>query len=168
MLIIRLQRVGRKNQPVFRIVLAEKQRAVKKQVVEILGHYNPRSKEFGLKSEERLKYWLSQQIEVSPTVHNLLVTKGLISGEKVKAWKPKKAKPSPAGEVPAKAGNQSLKDTDKGGPQTKEEKPAEAPKAPESGEAKSAEAETAEHEEPQVEKPAAEMSKDKTPSPNDQ
>lgn len=103
MLIIRLQRVGRKNQPAFRIVLAEKQRAVKKQVNEILGHYNPRSKEFVVKDPERVKHWISQHVQVSPTVHNLLITKGLLTGEKVKAWKPKKKKEEKA-QTSAEAG----------------------------------------------------------------
>lgn len=92
MLIIRLQRVGKKNQAAFRIVLAEKERAVKKLAVEILGHYNPRTKEFGIKDQARLEYWLGQHVQVSPTVNNLLIDKGLLKAEKVKAWKPK-AKP---------------------------------------------------------------------------
>ena len=103
MLTIRLQRVGKKNQPSYRIVLAEKHRSATKKIVELLGHYNPRTKEFGIKNEERLKYWISQHIELSPTLRNLLITKGMLQGEKVKAWRPK-AKPAPAGEVPAKAG----------------------------------------------------------------
>jgi len=89
MLTIRLQRVGRRNQAAFRIVLAEKHRHVKKKAVEILGHYNPRTKEFGIKDEEKLKYWIGQHVEVSPTVHNLFIEKGLVTGDKVKSWRPK-------------------------------------------------------------------------------
>ncbi|MBI4050527.1 MAG: 30S ribosomal protein S16 [Candidatus Doudnabacteria bacterium] len=92
MLIIRLQRVGRKNQPAFRIVLAEKHRAVKKLAVEILGHYNPSTKEFGVKNPERVKYWIEKRVEISPTVHNLFIDKGLLEAQKVKAWKPKAKK----------------------------------------------------------------------------
>ncbi len=105
MLTIRLQRVGKKNQPVFRIVLAEKHRAAKKKIQEMLGHYNPRTKEFGVRDEARLKYWLQEHIEVSPTVHNLFVDRGFISGQKVKAWKPKRkaqeATPTLTPETPA-------------------------------------------------------------------
>lgn len=108
MLKIRLQRVGKKNQPMFRIVLAEKQKAVKKEVVEILGHYNPRTKDFAVRDPERVKYWISQHVQVSPTVHNLFIDKGLLSGEKLKAWKPKKkAEVVQAADVPAQAGNQT-------------------------------------------------------------
>lgn len=100
MLIIRLQRVGRKNQPVFRIVLAEKHRAAKKHAKEILGHYNPISKEFGLRDESRLKYWIEQHVQISPTAHNLLVTKGLLPGKKVQAWRPKVKPAEPASATP--------------------------------------------------------------------
>ncbi len=89
MLTIRLQRVGKKKQPVFRIVLAEKHRAASKLAQEILGHYNPQTKEFGVKDEARLKYWIQQHVEISPTVHNLLVSKGLLEGKKIQAWRPK-------------------------------------------------------------------------------
>ena len=113
MLTIRLQRTGKKNQADFRIVLTEKENPVQKKFNEVLGTYNPRRKTFQVK-EDRLKYWLGQHIELSATVHNLLVTKGLLDEKKVKAFAlPKKAAPAevapeqpaetpaPAAEVPA-------------------------------------------------------------------
>ena len=90
MLTIRLQRTGTKNKPSFRVVLAQAYRAASKQVIEVLGHYNPHRKEFGIKNPERLQHWLAQHVHVSPTVHNLLVEKKMIEGKKVKAWRPKK------------------------------------------------------------------------------
>jgi small subunit ribosomal protein S16 len=95
MLTIRLQRTGKKNQADFRIVLAEKEAPVKKKIVEILGSYNPRKKNFQVK-EERLKYWVSQRVELSETVHNLLVTKGFVEGAKVKAFTIPKQAPEAA------------------------------------------------------------------------
>ncbi|MBI4049481.1 MAG: 30S ribosomal protein S16 [Candidatus Doudnabacteria bacterium] len=92
MLIIRLQRTGTKNKPDFRIVLAESFRASNKKFLEVLGNYNPRTKNFGIKNQERLKYWLDQNVALSPSVHNLLVEKQLFAGKKVKAWAPKKKK----------------------------------------------------------------------------
>src|SRR6185295_20402494 len=90
MLTIRLQRTGKKNQADFRIVLAEKESPVKKKIVEVLGSYNPRKKDFRVR-EERVKYWLGQRIELSETVHNLFVTNKLVEGAKVKAFSiPKK------------------------------------------------------------------------------
>lgn len=110
MLIIRLQRTGKKNAADFRIVLAQKTSSAKKKFVEVLGSYNPRLKAFAIKSEERLKYWIAQQVEISPTVHNLLVGKNLLDAKKVKAFNtPKKpvepaapaAAPTVAAETPA-------------------------------------------------------------------
>jgi small subunit ribosomal protein S16 len=90
MLTIRLQRTGKKNQADFRIVLAEKESQVNKKITEVLGSYNPRKKYFQVK-EERVKYWIGQHIEMSPTVHNLFVTKNLLADKKVKAFNiPKK------------------------------------------------------------------------------
>lgn len=121
MLTIRLQRTGTKNRPTFRLVLAQAHRSASKKFVEILGHYNPRSKQFGLKDEARLKYWLSQNVQLSPTVHNLLVEKKMLDGKKVKAWQPKKkeaaegetaaapaaAAPAAPAEAPAEPGPQA-------------------------------------------------------------
>ena len=100
MLTIRLQRTGTKNRPTFRLVLAQAHRSATKRFVEVLGHYNPRSKEFGIKDEARLKYWIGQHVQLSPTVHNLLVEKKLVDAKKVKAWQPKK-KEKPEGEAAA-------------------------------------------------------------------
>ena len=105
MLTIRLQRTGTKNKPSFRLVLAETERAAGKKFKEVLGHYNPRSKAFGIKDEERLKYWLGQHVMLSATVHNLFVEKKLISDKKVKAWAAKKKEgaetpAAPAAETP--------------------------------------------------------------------
>lgn len=112
MLTIRFQRAGRKNQPAFRIVLAEKQRAAKKKFIELLGHYNPRTKELGIKNPERLQYWIKEHVKVSPTVYNLLITKGFLSGNKAQAWRPKVKKDAaaPAAETAAPAAQQPAKE----------------------------------------------------------
>lgn len=116
MLTIRLQRTGTKNKPTFRIVLAEAEKSASKKFLEILGHYDPRSKNFGITDNDRVKYWISQNVQLSPTVHNLFVEKKLVEAKKVKAWAPKKkegsetpaaapetteAKAEPVAEVPA-------------------------------------------------------------------
>ncbi len=101
MLIIRLQRTGTKNRPTFRLVLAEAFRSASKRFIEVLGHYNPKSKEFGVKDEARLKYWIAQNVHLSPTVHNLLVEKKFMDEKKVKAWQPKKKEKVEGEAVPA-------------------------------------------------------------------
>ena len=106
MLTIRLQRTGTKNKPAFRLVLAEAHRAAGKKALEVLGHYNPRNKELGIRNKERLEYWIEKHVSVSPTVHNLLIEKKIMEGKKVKAWQPKKKVAaqgtSPASTAPAK------------------------------------------------------------------
>jgi small subunit ribosomal protein S16 len=106
MLTIRLQRTGTKNKPSFRIVLAEAHRAAGKKSLEVLGHYNPKSKELGIKDKERLTQLITNHTSVSPTVYNLLIEKQIITGKKVKAWQPKKkvgevqaATPAPTSEA---------------------------------------------------------------------
>lgn len=117
MLTIRLQRTGKKNQADFRIVLAEKAAPVQKKIQEILGSYNPRKKYFKI-NEERLKYWLSQNITPSPTIQNLLISKELTQGKKVKAFStPKKAAPIAAEnkptEKPTEQDEQKIQDSPK-------------------------------------------------------
>jgi len=83
MLTIRLQRIGRRNDPAFRVIVTESARGPKSgKNVELLGSYNPRGHSSQLK-EERIKYWISQGAQVSPTVHNLLINEKIIEGTKI-------------------------------------------------------------------------------------
>lgn len=81
MLKIRLQRVGRKNQPLFRLVVIPSERKPKGKVKEVLGWYNPKSKEGNFKGE-RIVYWQKQGAQCSDTAWNLLVRKRVIKGKK--------------------------------------------------------------------------------------
>jgi len=84
MLIIRLTRTGKKNASSFRVVVIEKTAPPKSgKFLEILGNYNPRLKEINLK-KERIDHWLSQGVQTSTAVHNLLVNQGIIKGPKIK------------------------------------------------------------------------------------
>ncbi|KKS65731.1 MAG: 30S ribosomal protein S16 [Parcubacteria group bacterium GW2011_GWA1_42_7] len=89
MLTIRLARRGKKNQPSFRVVLAEKGRSAQGKFIEILGNYDPIKKTKSLKAE-RITHWISKGAQPSPTVHNLLVSEKIIDAKKIKAWRPKK------------------------------------------------------------------------------
>lgn len=83
MLSIRLQRIGRRNDPVFRVIVTEKTRGPKSgKHVELLGSYDPRQKRIQLKPD-RIKYWISEGAEVSDTVHNLLIHEKVIEGKKI-------------------------------------------------------------------------------------
>lgn len=105
MLTIRLQRAGKKNKPEYRIVLADKTAASQKKFTEVLGSYNPHTKNLIIRSQERLDYWMKEQhVPLSATVQNLLITKEVIKGDKTKAFTiPKKevvAEETPAESAP--------------------------------------------------------------------
>lgn len=92
MLKIRLKRVGRKNDPSFRLVVVPSTEGPKTgNVLEVLGNYDPRrdSKEL---NAQRIQYWISKGAQVSDTVHNLLVGEKIIDGKK-KNVLPKKSAP---------------------------------------------------------------------------
>lgn len=89
MLTIRLQRVGRKNDPKFRLVLAEKASKPKSGELEILGSYDPKTNSKILKSE-RITYWISKGAQPSDTAHNFLVKNQVISAKKIAVHKTKK------------------------------------------------------------------------------
>jgi small subunit ribosomal protein S16 len=82
MLRIRLSRVGKKNTPIYKVVVAEKDRPVKGKFIESLGMYNPGNKDNTLNAE-RIKYWISVGAQPSQTVHNLLVKNNIIEGNKI-------------------------------------------------------------------------------------
>ncbi len=83
MLKIRLQRTGRKNDPHFRLIVTESTRKPKtSQFTEIVGTYNVKAGIFDAKAD-RVKHWVSVGAQVTPTAHNLLVTKGILAGRKV-------------------------------------------------------------------------------------
>lgn len=94
MLTIRLSRIGKKKNPLYRLIISEKARDPYGKSLEILGSYNPFTKALVVKNE-RINYWLSKGSGMSNTVNNLLVGQGIIKGDKVKSAKkgtPKKEK----------------------------------------------------------------------------
>lgn len=101
---IRLQRVGRKHEPAFRLVATDSRNSTKSgRVLELLGSYDPRARGKAIFKVERLKHWLTNGAQATPTVHNLLVDKKIVAGPKINVLGPKPPKPaelSPA-EAPA-------------------------------------------------------------------
>ncbi|OHA46485.1 MAG: 30S ribosomal protein S16 [Candidatus Terrybacteria bacterium RIFCSPLOWO2_01_FULL_44_24] len=82
MLIIRLQRVGRRNDPSFRVVVTEKKGPPKGKYLEKVGTYDVRRGNVVF-NKERVLYWISKGSQPSPTVHNLLISSGIIEGKKI-------------------------------------------------------------------------------------
>lgn len=73
MLKIRLFRTGKKNQPSYRLVVAEARSQRDGKYVENLGFYNPLPKPFALEyKKERVEYWLSKGAKATKKVSKLL------------------------------------------------------------------------------------------------
>src|SRR3989338_9210949 len=118
MLKIRLQRIGKKGQAYFRVVATEHTQKPKGKYLELLGSYDPHKNELKVDAE-KVKHWLSQGAKMSETANNLLVDRGVIEGEKVRVWKPKKK------ETPKEAATQTvppIKSSETTPETTKEEK----------------------------------------------
>ena len=98
MLRIRLQRVGRRHEPSFRLVLTDSHNSTKSgRFKEILGSYDPRKTVESLETE-RIKHWLSQGANPTDTVRNLLIKKGIVRGKKIGVHSVSKNKPEEAKE----------------------------------------------------------------------
>jgi len=82
MLMMRLQRVGRKNDPSYRVVVVDKRASTKSnQSVDLLGSYNPKLGQITINGE-RAKDWLSKGVQPSDTVYNMLISQKIIEGKK--------------------------------------------------------------------------------------
>ena len=73
MLVIRLRRTGSKKRPFFRVVVADSRAARDSSFVEVLGHYNPRTKPEQLDvNRERLEHWLKAGAQPSDSIRTLV------------------------------------------------------------------------------------------------
>lgn len=77
MLKIRLSRVWKRNSPFFRVVLTEHTAAPKSWYKEVLGFFNPISKEFKLNNLELVKKYISNWAKLSPRVEKLIKINGI-------------------------------------------------------------------------------------------
>ena len=90
MLTIRLQRIGRKNDAAFRVVVTDSKNAPKSgKFLEIVGSYTPKADLVVFKAD-RVKYWMQNGAQVSDTVSNFLIKQGIIEGKKINVL-PKKS-----------------------------------------------------------------------------
>jgi len=73
MVAIRLRRAGSKKRPFFRVVVTDSRSARDSSFVEILGHYNPRTKPAIVDvNRERVDYWLKNGAQPSDSVRTLI------------------------------------------------------------------------------------------------
>lgn len=73
MVVIRLRRAGSKKRPFFRVVVTDSRAARDSSFVEVLGHYNPRTKpEVLTLKRDRVEHWLKLGAQASDTVRTLI------------------------------------------------------------------------------------------------
>lgn len=188
MLVIRLSRTGRKKQPYYRVVVADKRSAVKGHAIEVLGHFDPRTKALEI-DVERAKERLANGAQPSETAEALLEKAGVLKRSAIteKNRRPERKKrkelkaeadgggegAAPAGDASADADGQAEKPADDAGEQpaeAKDEKPADDAKAEDKPEEKPAEDAKAEDKPAEEAKPAADAKdsneSDDTDKPN--
>lgn len=100
MLIIRLRRIGKKNKPTYRVVVAEHTNPVDGKFTADLGFYNPHTKKNGIKTDEA-KRWMDKGAKPSNTVARLLQNEKVKHKSVVVETKSKKPKSDKAVKAPA-------------------------------------------------------------------
>lgn len=77
MLKIRLARAWKRNSPFFRVVLTEHTAPTKSWYKEVLGFFNPITKEFKLNDLEAIKKYVSNGTQLSERVEKLMKTNNI-------------------------------------------------------------------------------------------
>jgi len=127
MIKLRFTRIGKRNEPAFRIVAMEARSKRDGEALEYLGFYNPISKAVQI-NKERIEYWLHQGAQPSSTVKYLLVKQGVLKAAKQK----KEFKKQPGRKKTAKAtkGQEQATKTKEKQTAVKQEAKAEVKKTP--------------------------------------
>ncbi len=117
MLMIRLQRTGRKHEPTFRVVLTDSKNGPKSgKYLKNLGWYDSRLDNDANKQLDipEIKNWMSKGAKLSLTLHNFLVGAKIIEGKKLNAL-PKKTvqKKAESAEAPKAPSNPAPAETPK-------------------------------------------------------
>jgi small subunit ribosomal protein S16 len=76
MLIIRLRRTGKKHEPSYRIVVTDPKKSVYSPYVEMIGHFNPKTKETVLDKEKAVE-WMNKGAKPTNTVSRIFKKEGL-------------------------------------------------------------------------------------------
>lgn len=122
MLKIRMQRVGRVNNPSFRFVVTDSQNATRSgKFLEVLGSFDYRKGGVDNIDADRVKHWISKGVQVTDNVHNYLIGKKILSG--------KKKNVNPVKVVKKEESKAEAKEAPKAAAPTEAAPAAEAPKA---------------------------------------
>lgn len=72
MVVIRLARRGDRHNPKYRVAVADSRRSARGRFIEIIGHYDPLSKDKKpVINQEKYQAWISKGARPSQTVENL-------------------------------------------------------------------------------------------------
>lgn len=111
---IRLKRMGRRNRPSYRIVVADSRSPRDGRFVETLGHYDPLTDPATIKvDEDKVKKWLDEGAQPSETVKSILSRFGFLKKwHEVEVMERKKqetlkGKEQAAGTTPSKEGEKA-------------------------------------------------------------
>jgi len=106
---IRLRRMGKKRQPIYKVVAADARSPRDGKIIEAIGLYNPKTDPATVEVDaERALYWLNVGAQPTTTVKNILSAEGILlkkellksgvsiedADTQVAAWKEEKAKQS--------------------------------------------------------------------------
>lgn len=73
MVAIRLRRAGSKKRPFFRVVVIDSRSARDSSFIEILGHYNPRTRPAVVQVDKaRVEHWIGKGAKPSDSVRTLI------------------------------------------------------------------------------------------------
>ena len=117
MLKMRLQRIGRKNSPSYRVVVTDSRNAVSRgRNVDQIGSYDPKLGRVVI-DKDKATHWLGHGVQPSDTVYNMLVAQGIVEGRK-KNVLPKKSPVIDEAKIKAEAEAKAKAEADaKAGPE---------------------------------------------------
>jgi len=82
---LRLRRMGKKKQPIYKVVAADSRSPRDGKFIEAIGLYNPKTNPATVEiKEERALYWLGVGAQPTDTVKNLLSNQGIILKRELK------------------------------------------------------------------------------------
>jgi len=82
---LRLRRMGKKKQPVYKVVAADARSPRDGKFIEAIGMYNPLTNPASIDlNEERAMYWLGVGAQPTETVKSLLSKKGILLKKELK------------------------------------------------------------------------------------
>jgi small subunit ribosomal protein S16 len=118
---IRLNRIGSKKKPYYRIVVIDSRRPRNGRFIETIGHYDPRKKKDLILDLQKVEEWIQKGAQPSNTVGCLIKRLKEEKEEKPKETK-QKIKKEKIEKVEAKKSKESKKEPEKPKKEEKEEK----------------------------------------------